>query len=194
MTLLAEMHQDVQDDDRLRHVSWLPDDCGSFLTQWQDPKRHSQFEDWVVEPRRGHLAPKSWTAASSLEGDRPLADVEQAIRNSEKILQLKDDWDEEGSPGYKFETWKRAVDFVRLHCYTAWRISGKSVPAPNVFPGPDGSIDVHWRTEEFELLVNVPADLSRPATFYGDDYVDICIKGTVVTSRDNPGILQWLMR
>lgn len=128
--------------------------------------------------------------SSSVDGVLPkqLEHVEQAIRDSEKILQLKDDWDEEGSPGYEFATWKRAAEFVRLHCYKAWRISKRSVPAPIVFPGPDGSIDVHWRTEELELLVNVPADPSKPASFYGDDYADICIKGTVSTSRENHGI------
>ena len=194
MTLLAEKFRGAGNP---WTVDRPPGGCGSLshrLTRWQDPKRHSQIEDWV--PRTSRLSHESWAAESGLEGTLPpqLQEVEEAIRGSEKILQLKDDWDEEGSPGYKLETWQRAVDFVRVHCYKAWRISGKPVPAPIIFPGPDGSIDIHWRTGEFELLVNVPADSSNPATFYGDNYDDICIKGTVVISRENLGILQWLMR
>ncbi|MFQ5752362.1 MAG: hypothetical protein ACE5HI_10225, partial [bacterium] len=34
------------------------------------------------------------------------------IENSKYLLSLDDDWDDEGSTGYKAATWKRAIQFV----------------------------------------------------------------------------------
>lgn len=42
-------------------------------------------------------------------------------------------------------------------------------------PCLDGSVDVHWKTPGFELLVNVKPDGS--VSFYGDDYGSQQIKG-----------------
>ena len=68
------------------------------------------------------------------------------------------------------------------------------MPTPQINPGPEGSIDVHWKTRQFELLLNFPADPTLPAGFYGDDYGTLKIKGKMRTEGFNQGLLLWLMK
>ncbi|MBI4661430.1 MAG: hypothetical protein HY735_21620 [Verrucomicrobia bacterium] len=67
-----------------------------------------------------------------------------------------------------------------------------SIPPPKILPGPDGSIDVHWKTKTCELLVNVPAGSNQRADFYGDDYGSLRIKGTIDPENPSSGLLFWL--
>ncbi|HLG13013.1 MAG TPA: hypothetical protein VJH03_00595 [Blastocatellia bacterium] len=120
--------------------------------------------------------------------------IRQAIEESRRILDLKDNWDDEGSPAYEESTWARALDFLTLNAITLWRHRAVWVCAPRILPGPQGSIDLHWRTGGRELLVNIPASLSEPADFYGDNGSCNVIKGKLDTSEDNEWILLWLTR
>jgi len=70
---------------------------------------------------------------------------------------------------------------------------GGELPSPKIQPGPEASIDLHWKMERFELLVNIPNDPSKPATFYGDDYGDLCIRGNLNPSAPIPGLVVWLL-
>ena len=36
---------------------------------------------------------------------------------------------------------------------------------PNILPGPDDSIDIHWKTDEYEMLVNIDG---YEVNYYGD--------------------------
>ena len=65
---------------------------------------------------------------------------------------------------------------------------------PSIMPGPGGSIDVHWKNKSFELLINFPPAPGAPATFYGDDYGTIVIKGQLDPMSKNPGMLLWLKK
>ncbi len=57
-----------------------------------------------------------------------------------------------------------------------------------------GSIDLHWKQPTWELLVNIPAEETRRAAFYGDDYGAGAIKGSGDAGRHNFGLLEWLMK
>jgi hypothetical protein len=71
--------------------------------------------------------------------------------------------------------WK-AVRFVGSQIAWAYE-HGLVLDIPDIGPGPDdGSIDVHWCTKKYELLVNVKR--SEQAAFYGDDYGERKIKGS----------------
>ncbi len=139
--------------------------------------------------------PIRWTKEGFDSRQAPdLGPIESAIDDSCSLLDLRDDWDGEGAAGYKPETWRAAIEFLRRYATAAWlRSGGTSIPAPDIGPGPDGSIDIHWESEGSELLINVPADLSQVATFYGDDYGDTSIKGTFYLSSENRGLIQWLI-
>lgn len=114
------------------------------------------------------------------------------IKESRAILDLQDDWDEEGSPGYTHSTWKLAVNFLVQNALWLWLDNGIPVEPPRILPGPDGSIDIHWQTCDHELLVNVPRDVGTPATYYGDTSAGESVKGSLDLSADNQWLLKWL--
>ena len=128
-----------------------------------------------------------------------LEDIQGAIQEAQTILELQDDWDGEGSLGYAASTLKRASEFVLDNALELWRSQRLHAPAPVIGPGPDGSIDIHWQLATRTLLVNVPADANKPATFYGSDRIGrdkpACnvIEGYMDTSAQNQWLLMWLI-
>jgi hypothetical protein len=125
------------------------------------------------------------------EEDRELkTEIEQA---NDRLLKLANDWDEEASLGCSKDAFDRAVFFLTTHSAKGRDLCGSYPPAPKIGPGPDGSIDLHWRQKTWELLVNVPADPNQMAVFYGDDYGTAKIKGSFDPKTVNLGIVAWLM-
>lgn len=122
-----------------------------------------------------------------------LAHLGAEIERSRAMLGLEDDWDDEGSPGYAETTWSRAIGFLVQNATQLWDGYGIAIEAPKVRKGPDGSIDLDWRTPHHELLVNVPADEADPTSYYGDDGAGArTIKGTLEPTANNRWLLMWL--
>ena len=117
-----------------------------------------------------------------------------AIRASRYILDLEDDWDEEGSRRFHEATWKRATNFVRQVALSFRQSAGIWIDPPRILPGPKGSLDIHWKTSKRELLINIPDDDKEPADYYGSGGSADVIKGKLETSAKNEWILAWLTR
>jgi hypothetical protein len=109
---------------------------------------------------------------------------------SSDILGLQDDSGD--FVPYSRETLNRAIDFLRRHMKFAVRF-GLEIPFPKLLPGPTGSIDVHWKNEKKELLVNIPVDPKAPSLFYGDDYGKSSIKGSLDTASVQLPVLTWFL-
>jgi hypothetical protein len=120
--------------------------------------------------------------------------LEKVIASSRSILELGDNWDEEGSPGYDEETWKRATQFVRKVAWAYKKENGKWIDPPKITPGPDGSVDTRWKTPNRSLLINFPSNEFEPADFFGSDKGKDTIKGTLDLTSQNLWLLMWLMR
>jgi len=118
--------------------------------------------------------------------------LDRALEAGRKILKLKDNWDGEGSVGYAKATYNRTEQFLRKH--EAWLLQkvGEYIPTLEIEPGPEGSIDLHWKTPKYELLVNIPVDETAPASFYGDDYKKNAFKGTFPQDETNEALILWL--
>ncbi len=117
--------------------------------------------------------------------------IEQVISRSAYLYSLPNDFDGEGSPGYSKETWERATGFLRDFAAHVKEVCRIEIEPPIIDPGPDGSIDLHWKTADYELLLNVkPA--SNEATFYGDNYGNAAISGKMNLSSLNAGLMMWL--
>jgi hypothetical protein len=126
--------------------------------------------------------------------DTGIHPILRAIDSSRQILELKDDWDEHGGEPYLEETWARAKNFLLQQAKLARENLRREMAPPAILPGPGGSIDLHWKTNRFELLVNIPREATQPATFYGDDYGAVCIRGNINTSEDALGLIGfWLL-
>ena len=122
-----------------------------------------------------------------------LKHVADAIDQSRRLLDLEDDWDDDGTPGYADATWNRAVTFLAQTASRLWEQHGVQPDTVEVLPGAHGGIGLDWRSPGHELLVTVPADPAQDAPYYGDDGAGgRKIKGTLDTSAPNPWLLAWL--
>jgi hypothetical protein len=105
------------------------------------------------------------------------------------LLALAEDFDGEGSKRYSKAVVDRATHFVHLQAEALWNKHATLLTIPDLGPGPDGTIDLHWRTPSYELLVNIPADRKSFASFYGDDYGKMKLRGTLNPEEPNEGLL-----
>ncbi len=120
--------------------------------------------------------------------------LENEIERAREMLDLEEDWDGEGSPAYSQDTFELAVSFLTAHSKHLWDSACLHPPVPRIAPGPNGSIDLHWKREAWELLVNIPANVTDMAVFYGDDYGVQKIRGSIDPKQVNFGIATWLMK
>ena len=162
-----------------------------------------RFRDWLVSAwstkpeivRWANDVQRVQRASIPMERERrfvKLAHIFRGLKESRQILELKQDWDGEGSPGYTETVWNRACKFVMHNATEALKHHATVIKAPKILPGPNGSIDVHWKTSALELLVNIPSNLAEPAEFYGDDYGSLQIKGTLNPEDPPTALLLWL--
>jgi hypothetical protein len=122
----------------------------------------------------------------------PLGNLFAAVRKAHTMLSLPDDWDDAGSPSIRPETLRRAVFFLLLNsAIVLWRYAAV-VPTPRITPGPDGSVDLHWRTRRRELLINVPRESQEPFSYYGDDFGSDKRKGSIPADSLAPDLFAWL--
>ena len=112
----------------------------------------------------------------------------KSIEKSKYILELEDDWDDEGSPAYDKTTWIRAIEFIYNYTKKIYDELGILIDSPKISQGPEGSIDILWKKESYRLLINIPQDPKKPASYYGDDYNDEHDKGAHNTNN----ITRWL--
>jgi hypothetical protein len=145
-----------------------------------------------IRSREGDLTlwiEKPWEALPTA-----LRHIRDAIEESKQLLELQDDWDEEGSLAIEEAVWRRAANFLTRYARFVWSRFGKKLDAPDITPGPDGSIDLHWNQNEYEMLVNIRRDPTAMAGFYGDDRGNISIKGTFDPDSLNEGLILWLKK
>lgn len=161
---------------------------------WIQEEQWRMEEIWPGPSESVELGAGCQREVLSLDREQLLAHVCDAIAASQCILQLPDNFDDEGSMAYSEGTWQRAVEFVRSHTIWVWEHLELVVNAPNIAPGPDGSIDIHWEDNQRELLVNIPSDRGAPLRFYGDDKGEDRIKGTLSGIDSEHGLLAWLTK
>jgi hypothetical protein len=92
-------------------------------------------------------------------------DLYDAINRSKYILDFKDNWDENGSKAYLPDTWVKAVRF--LIKFYSWRDQHFKllVKPPKIYQGPEGSIDIYWKSQTFTYLINIGEE-EEFATYY----------------------------
>lgn len=113
----------------------------------------------------------------------PLAEPREAL--------FSDDWDGQGSPAYDREVFRRANVVYQELAHMVLDQAGRVVPTPAVGPGPKGSVDLHWLTDQFELLINIPSDPEEPLPYYGDDFGVEKVKGTIVPGAPSSFLAAW---
>ena len=139
------------------------------------------------------FAPGRRVSIYGFELPEAIGQLAAEIERSRSLLELEDDWDEAGSPGYTEQTWRRAVDLLVRVATDAWEHHGARVEAVDIVPGDNGSIGLEWRVPGHELVITVPADPTKEAPFYGDDGKGGGkLKGTLITGKPNRWLSAWL--
>jgi hypothetical protein len=166
---------------------------------WYGSRRNEKY--WVPSGKGKESAPKKENEAHNAEqtafAQHGLAAISEylntykAIEQSRYIGQLQNDWNEEGAEGYSVLTWQRTAYFVAAQVSSA-RNAGLSIGVPTIAPADEGSIDIHWQNKYKNLLINVPADPNKHATFYGSSKNGETTSGVLDTRAPRPDLLQWL--
>lgn len=86
---------------------------------------------------------------------------------SQTILNYPNNWDGEGAETFKEETWERSVKLLKNILYNIWEAL-KNFSLPSILPVPDSSIDIHWDTNIFELLINIPSKSKELIHYSGE--------------------------
>ena len=123
---------------------------------------------------------------------KPLKSVYEAIEKSKYILDLKENWDDEGAIGYDFDVWRKAVLFISKLSTKIYKSYGQVIKTPKIYHGPKGSIDIYWENESFNLLINIPK--VGLGTFYGDNYKNNKSEGVFDPSIINTNIFPFLIK
>ncbi len=163
-------------------------DTVAWIESTKEHRRRRAFSEQV---RRQFLTQAMPSVVASTSDESPSEPTEDAIQDSSWIPDLEAGWDDESALPCR-KAWERAVEFLRRHAATVRQQTGESLAAPDLTPVADGSVDLHWVNGSRELLVNVPADRRSPAAFYGDDFGDLKIKGTIDPDSTNERLLLWL--
>jgi hypothetical protein len=116
------------------------------------------------------------------------------LSHAEGIFIHSESEGDEDSPSFSDVAMLRARIFLLAQSKQFHKICGYFPPAPRIGPGPNGSVDLYWKEKDWELLINIPADSGKMATFYGDDYGSQKIKGSFSPNSFNYGIVPWLIR
>lgn len=104
------------------------------------------------------------------EDDERRAD--KALEEVGWILDLEDNWDEDGATAYQPEELEKVGGILKM-LQRAARFIGRRLKLPSIDPAVAGGIDLYWKDADLTLLVNSAPKSGRYATFYGE------IKGEV---------------
>jgi hypothetical protein len=118
----------------------------------------------------------------------PYSNLIQEIKKSMYIVDLKDNWDDEGAIGYSIVTWHTAVQFIINYTkWIHWNFE-EIIESPKIYHGPKGSIDILWENNQLRLLINIDKE-SKTGMFYSDNYKHQVSEGSFELSDFSYGLL-----
>ncbi len=191
---VIRVHDELWDRDRALAQQALPG-LGTTSQAAESPGESIATPARFLRDLRARFALTSRVQVHGAELTLPFAlrHIATEINASRSLLDLEEGWDGEGTVSYSYKTWIRAVRFLASNADRLWEEMGYLTLAPNIGPGPDGSIDLHWTLPRRELLINFPQDYSRDAGFYGDNGKrGEPIEGKLNTAESRMWVLMWL--
>lgn len=98
-----------------------------------------------------------------------LQGLKDEIDASKYITELEEGWgDEEDGEQYDIKVWQRAAEGLISMYMTSVNFFGVIPDFPQIYHGPDGSVDILWEKSDFQILANCPKEENRQATYYGE--------------------------
>lgn len=127
--------------------------------------------------------------------DKLLKNIYDVIQESYILLNLKDDWDDDGAVKVNELTFNRAIEFLIIYSKYVLEIFDTRIKAPVISAGRDGSIDLSWTTDNVELLITTLNTQNFNIHYYGDDgNNNTIIKGFLNSLTVNPDLSYWMRK
>jgi len=117
-----------------------------------------------------------------------LSYLRTAYEKSQYILELENDWDENGALSYKLETWIKSINFIHEFSLIIFRDFKRKIISPKIYHGPSQSIDILLENNKYSLLINIPPD-SDLGIYYGKDKVGNSSKGEINLNKINYALI-----
>lgn len=160
------------------HIKWAHD-LSEFKTEFIEDKTNIYKLIQIKQAKTIQINDKlSFKLQTSL-----IPYLELAIIESKYILELKDDWDENGSIGYTSKNWTSAIQFtIDFYSWVSNFYSGKLL-IPKIYHGPDGSFDIICRENDFRIFLNIDP-LKNTGSFYSDRAKSQITEGNIPSLKD----------
>ncbi|MBD3216235.1 MAG: hypothetical protein GF311_26715 [Candidatus Lokiarchaeota archaeon] len=125
--------------------------------------------------------------------DNTFDNFENRIESKLKeILNLEDNWDGENSKSISEITAERTKKFLMELKKNLVKKYTQIPETPLILPGPNRSIDVHWRKKSYDLLVNLPMEPTAHITLAGDINNKSVIKLSITEDEEIEVLASWL--
>jgi hypothetical protein len=118
--------------------------------------------------------------------------MEALLQQCRNLTALPEDWDEAGASVIDSPTVETATRFLRAASEMASAI-GRSLPLPVVSPCHDGSIDLFWKSNAYQLLVNIQPPHANESDFYGETAAGFKFKGTFRSGTSDASVIPTLL-
>lgn len=120
---------------------------------------YDQQTEWELITAEICVRKKERRLLKSIQGKtdlhQSLTHIYNTIREAEYILDLEDDWDDEGAVSISIDTFDKAINFIKEYSISLLENHKLILVAPTISPVGNGSIDVLWQTQDNSLLVNI---------------------------------------
>ncbi len=80
---------------------------------------------------------------------------------------------------YEKTTWERSIKFLAQLGKWAFEKHDLVIDAPKIYDGPNGSIDMYWKSDSYRLMINFPTNENTAPSYYGDDYADLRFEASI---------------
>jgi hypothetical protein len=122
-----------------------------------------------------------------------LKHIELSINNAQSILNLSDNWDDDGAFKVPKNVHNSAILFLKKYALFLLNDLKTVISAPDINPVKDGSIDLEWHTPNARMLINV--NNSGKIGYYGDNFDDLnSIKGKVADDSVQTFLAVWMTK
>ena len=97
--------------------------------------------------------------------------IERAIELAREFIGTPIDPEKPEGARYSGAVFGKMAIFLLLFAHGMKLVYHMKLPVPKIGPGPKGGFDLLWKTPEYKLLINVPAD--GPITYYGKNILEV---------------------
>jgi|SRR3989344_1062761 len=136
---------------------------------------------------------------------KELEPIFEVIKNSKSILDLKDDWDDNGSGPIEENIWRDSIKFLSEYSIFIYKNYKKIIYAPEINPLYPDSIDLDFRIkrnqDKIEMLINLKKENSKTIIeYYGDFFNEKTkkikneIEGKMNTNKIHKPLLEWMAK